>query len=75
MLPVTCAVKIPRFKNPITSTMPAIALSKVGNHPSDREDIVTSDAPLGAFKAVGSVVDIAAVVLRLCRILANVVDD
>jgi hypothetical protein len=39
--------------------MPAITLSKVGSHRSDCEDIVTSDSPVPACTAVGSVVDIA----------------
>src|SRR5215470_16280947 len=30
-LPVTCAVKSPRLKNPMTSTMPAIMLSTGGS--------------------------------------------
>src|SRR5262249_59314977 len=37
MLPVTCAVKMPRLRNPITSTMPAMALSQTGSHRSELE--------------------------------------
>src|SRR5262245_51128328 len=58
MLPVTCAVKMPRLRNPIKSTMPAITLSNVGSHGSDREGITPiGDAPASACTAVGSVVD------------------
>src|SRR5882724_5478318 len=37
-LPVTCAANRPRFKNPMTSTMPAITLSRGGRRFSNRSN-------------------------------------
>src|SRR5216684_787036 len=43
-LPVTWAVKMPRLKNPITSTMPATTASRGASHPGNRATSCTSFA-------------------------------
>jgi hypothetical protein len=57
--------------------MPAIALSKVGSHRFDREDIVTTDAPVprmcGEWFCVRHHPFLSH--SRLCRIVTDVVDD
>src|SRR5258708_18911164 len=41
-LPVTCAVNSPRLKNPMTSTIPAITLSRGGRRFSNRSNSAES---------------------------------
>src|SRR5215470_15813253 len=60
MLPVMCAVNMPRLRNPIRSTMPAMALSKGGSHRADRKGGAASgEAPAPACLVVDSRVDMA----------------
>ena len=71
MFPVTCAVKMPKLRNPITSTIPAITLSNVGIQTSDRECAASCDGPTPARTAVGSIVDMS----RSRHFVTQVIDD
>src|SRR6267378_6715726 len=51
MLPVMCAVNSPRLKNPMTSTMPAITLSRGGRRLSNRSNSDESFTELDAMDA------------------------
>ena len=58
MFPVTCAVKMLRLTNPIRSTKPAITLSKVRSHASDRKGIAAvCEASTAVYTAMGPIAD------------------